>query len=217
MSDYSLQPQHTAVFGMTGSGKTTFVIRYLLNDDSAACRFIFDDLNLMAPRLKLPLCCTPDDLEASLPTRWSAFNPIKILPQFGGDMKKAFRWWLRWVNHVAARGPGKKMVVIPEVWRHCNPDSVPSELALLAQAGRELNVEIIVDTQRPEMLNGSLTASLTEIILFRQMSPDARRATEKLLLETGAGFDAEQLRSLPLGSFVGFNRLSGASLAGKVF
>jgi hypothetical protein len=125
--------------------------------------------------------------------------------------------WLRWVYHVAARGPGKKMVVIPEVWRHCNPDSVPPELALLAQAGRELIVELIVDTQRPEMLNGSLTASLTEIILFRQMSPDARRATEKLLMETGAAFDAEQLRALPLGSFVGFNRLSGASLAGRFF
>lgn len=217
MSDYTLNAQHTAIFGMTGCGKTTFEIRYLLNDDSAACRFIFDDLNRMAPRLKLPMCYTPDDLEKSLPTRWSAFNPLKILAQFNGDMKRAFRWWLQWVLHVAARGPGKKMVVIPEVWRHCNPDSIPPELALLAQAGRELNVELILDTQRPELLNGSLTASITEIVLFRQMSPDARRATERLLLETGAVFDAEQLRALPLGSFVGFNRISGASLAGRVF
>ena len=106
---------------------------------------------------------------------------------------------------------------IPEMWRHCNPDSIPAELALLAQAGRELNVELIVDTQRPERLNGSLTASITEIILFRQMSPAARRAPEKLLSETGAAFDPEILRTLSLGSFVGFNRLSGASLAGKVF
>ena len=118
---------------------------------------------------------------------------------------------------MAGSGPGKKMVVIPEIWRHCSPDSIPPELALLAQAGRELHVELILDTQRPEMLNGSLTASVTEIVLFRQMSPDARRATEKLLWETGAAFDPEQLRALPLGSFVGFNRLSGASLAGKVF
>ena len=59
--------------------------------------------------------------------------------------------------------------------------------------------------------------SITEIILFRQMSPDARRAPEKLLSETGAAFDPEILRTLSLGSFVGFNRLSGASLAGKVF
>ena len=66
-------------------------IRYLLNDASAACRFIFDDLNRMAPRLKIPMCSTPAELDASLATRWSCFNPLKMLPQFGGDMKKAFR------------------------------------------------------------------------------------------------------------------------------
>lgn len=202
---------------MTGCGKTTFVILYLVNESSAACRFIFDDLNRMAPRLRVPMCFTPAHLENSLSTRWSAFNPIQILPQFGGNMKKAFRWWLRWVYHVAGRGPGKKMVVIPEVWRHCNPDSIPLELAMLSQAGRELNVELVLDTQRPEMLNGSLTASITEIVVFKQMSPDARRITERLLLETGMCFNPDQLRALPLGSFIGFNRLSGANLAGKVF
>jgi hypothetical protein len=202
---------------MTGSGKTTFVNRYLINDDSAAVRLIFDDLNRMWPRLKLTCCHTPDELEASVPTRWSAFNPIKLLPQFDGDSKKAFRWWLKWVYAVASRGPGKKMVVIPEVWRHCNPDSIPPELALLAQAGRELHVELIADTQRPELLNGSLTGAATELVVFRQMTPEGRRVTEKLLREAGCEFDPVQLTALPLGSFVSFNRLSGASLAGKVF
>lgn len=216
MSDFTLQAQHTGIVGMTGCGKTTFEIRHLLNDTSAACRFIFDDLNRMAPRLKIPMCYSPDDLENSLPTRWSAFNPVKMLPRFNGDMKRAFQWWIRWVFHVAGRGPGKKMVCIPEVWRHCNPDSIPHELALLAQAGRELHVELILDTQRPELLNGSITASLTELVVFRQMSPDARRATDRLLLETGI-VPPESLRTLPLGSFIGFNRLSNASRAGRVF
>lgn len=35
--------------------------------------------------------------------------------------------------------------------------------------------------------------------------------------ETGVEFDGEQLRQLPMGSFVGFNLVSGASLAGRVF
>jgi hypothetical protein len=217
MSDFSLSPQHTVIFGMTGSGKTTLVIKYLLNDDSAACRFIFDDLNRMWPRLKIPACYSEKELRASLATKWSAFNPLRTLAHFGGDMKKAFRWWCAWVFAMSGTGPGKKMVVIPEVWRHCNPDSIPPELALLVQAGRELNVEVIADTQRPEMLNGSIVGAATEIICFRQMSPAAMRVTENLLRDGGNAFDPAQLRSLPLGSFVGFNRLSGGSLAGKVF
>ena len=88
---------------------------------------------------------------------------------------------------------------------------------MLAQAGRELHVELIVDTQRPEMLNGSIVGAATEIICFRQMSPAAMRVTENLLRDTGNEFDPAQLRALPLGSFVGFNRLSGASLSGKIF
>jgi hypothetical protein len=156
-------------------------------------------------------------LENSLALRWIAFNPVKMLPLFGGDAKKAFRWWCKWVFAAASRGPGKKIVCIPEVWRHCNPDSIPPELALLAQAGRELGIELVLDTQRPELLNGSLTGACTEIVAMRLMNPEGVRALGKILMGAGIMADAGQLCRQPLGSFVGFNRISGASLAGKVF
>ena len=217
MSDFTLEPHHTVIAGMTGCGKTTFVNRLLINDEAAACRFIFDDLNRMWPRLKLPCAYTAADLENSLATRWSAFNPQKILHLFGGDAKKAFRWWCAWVFSACSRGPGKKIVCIPEVWRHCNPDSIPPELALLAQAGREIGIELVLDTQRPELLNGSLTGACTEIIAMRLMNPEGVRALGKILMGAGIMADAGQLCQQPPGSFVGFNRISGASLAGRVF
>lgn len=217
MSDFSLEPHHTLLTGMTGSGKTTFVIRLLLNDDSAACRFIYDDLNRMWPRLKLSPCYSQKELEASLATRWSVFNPSKMLPQFGGDAKKAFRWWCRWVFSAASRGPGKKIVCIPEVWRHCNDESIPQELALLSQAGRELGIELVCDTQQPELLNGSLLGGCTEIVTFRLMGPRSVRALKNILLLAGISADADALCTQPMGRFTGFNRISGASLAGKVF
>ncbi len=202
---------------MTGSGKTTFVNRLLLKDEVVACRFIYDDLNRMWPRLKIPVCHTPEQLAASVPTRWSAFCHTKMLFKFNGDPKRVFRWWLRWVWRVAHSGPGRKIVVLPEVWRWCNRDTVPMELALLAQAGRELGVELVCDTQKPELLNGSLVGSATELVCFRQIDRDALKATETMLSSSGNTFDPAQLRSLPAGSFVGFNRLSGASQAGRVF
>ena len=159
-------------------------------------------------------CYSQKELEASLATRWSAFNPLRLFP---GDTKAAFRWWCKWVFHVASRGPGKKMVVIPEVWRHCNPDSIPPELALLAQAGRELHVELIADTQRPELLNGSLVGAATELVAFKLQSGEGLRALEKMWADSGIVPARAQVASLPLGSFIGWNRMSGASLAGKVF
>lgn len=218
MPDFTLQPQHTLIVGMTGSGKTTFVNRYLANlEVEPACRFIFDDLNRMAPRLKLAPCFTPAQLEASLATRWSVFNPVRVLGSFKGDTKLAFKWWCKWVFQACGRGPGKKFVVIPEVWRHCTPDSIPIELALIAQAGRELNAELVVDTQRPEMVNGSITGAATEIVCFKLIQSDALKAVEKLLQDAGINGAREEIAALPLGSFVAWNRLSGGRLAGRVF
>jgi hypothetical protein len=43
------------------------------------------------------------------------------------------------------------------------------------------------------------------------------REVQKILMRTGIAADASQLCQQPPGSFVGFNRISGASLAGRVF
>jgi hypothetical protein len=218
VSDFTLQPSHLGVFGMTGSGKTTFVNAYLLNEPAAACRFVFDDWNRMWPRLKGRPCYTQADLEASLETRWSFFQPSRLLGAGAfNDTKQAFRWWCRWVFHCAGRGPGKKMVVVPEIWRHCNDDAIPQELAALAQAGRELNVELILDTQRPEMLNASIVGALTEVVCFRLMSSDALRAMERMFADSGIVCGRQTVAALPLGSYLAWNRLSGGSLSGRMF
>jgi|GEM_PF-4721041 len=125
MPDHSLNPQHTLVCGMTGSGKTTFVNLYLLNLQPApAGCFIFHDLNRVWPRLKLTPCYTAAALEESL---------------------------------------------------------------------------------------------ATELVCFKLMSSDALRAVEKLWRDSGIAAPRELVAGLPLGSFQAWNRLSGGSLAGKVF
>jgi hypothetical protein len=117
----------------------------------------------------------------------------------------------------AQRGPGRKLVVIPEVWRHCNPDSIPPELALLSQAGRELGIELVTDTQHPERLNPSLTGAATEIVTFRLQDRASLRNLEGILSASGISADVSQVSALPLGAFVAWNRLSGGTLNGRVF
>jgi len=208
MPDFTLEPEHALIVGMTGSGKTTFVNTYLLNAPGVACRFIFDDLNRVWPRLRLKPCYTARELEQSVPTRWSVFNPARAFP---GNLKGAFRWWCKWIFDVSHRGPGRKLVCIPELWRFCNDDSIPVELAMLSQAGRELGVELVLDTQRPELVNASITGAATELVCFKLLSPEALTAVKKL------GADRDQVAALPLGTFVSLNRLSGGTLSGRVF
>jgi hypothetical protein len=210
---YLLNPQSTLITGMTGSGKTTFVVRYLMNrmrnQGKPACVFIFDNLTRMQPRLRIPMLYTAKDLDEALPTRWVCFNNSRMFP---GDTRTAFRWFCFWIFDVCRSGPGEKIVCFPEVWQHCTEDSIPQEFAMLAQAGRELNIHLIVDTQQPEKLNDSIVNCRTETVAFRcQEGSDAARQMERL------GFNRGEIQNLPPGTFIAKNNISGGQLKGKLF
>lgn len=216
--DHTLSLSNTLILGMPGSGKTTFAIRYLLNAP-AACRFVFDWNDRFAPRLGLRPCYTAEDLERALPSRWVIFNPSRMFPGAMFDKKvgtQALKYFAAWVRAVSKRGPGKKFFACAEVWNFCTEDSIPTELAMLAQDGRQDQVELVLDTQRPEKLNPSLIGACTELVCFRLASGAALKAAAAMDAEPGV------VESLPLGSFVSYNRLAwpgdpGAKIEGKLF
>lgn len=207
MSDYTLAPCSTLIVGMTGSGKTTFALRYLINVN-CACRFVFDDLGRAATRLKRRPESTAAQLESALSTRWVIFNPHRMFP---GDVKAAFRFFCQWAYDASRRGSGKKVLLVDELWQFCSADAVPRELALVSQAGREEALELLTATQRPELVNASVTGQATELVCFKLSEPDGLRCVGKL------GADRDAVAALPLGSFVSYNRLSGVILRGKMF
>lgn len=207
MADYTLPPALTLIVGMTGSGKTTFALRYLLNAN-VACRFIFDDLGRAAVRLRLKPVYTSAELEAALAGRWVVFNPHRMFP---GDTKNGFRFFCRWTYDVSRRGPGKKLFLADEVWQWQTNNVIPSELALVVQTGREENLELVCATQLPHRVNASITGQATELVCFRLQ--------ERLALDCvqGLGADRDCVAGLPLGSFSSLNRMSAATLAGRLF
>lgn len=216
MADYSLEAKNTLIVGMMGSGKTTFALRLMLNSPTA-CNFIFDDEDRTAPRLGLRPSYTLAQLDAALASRWVAFNPARMFPPEVGDRdifsskKRAFAFFCAWVFQCCGRGPGEKIVSLPEIWRFCTPDSIPPEFASLAQMGRELGIHLVMDTQRPERVNSSIIGAATELVAFRLISPDALKTVGRL------GVDPAAVGSLPLGTFLAVNRLTGSKLSASVF
>lgn len=207
MADYTLPPANTLIVGMTGSGKSTFALRYLLNAP-AACRFIFDDMGRAATRLGIRPVYTANEVEDALSTRWVVFNPHRMFP---GDTKSAFRWFCQWVYDASRRGPGKKLLHVDEIWQWQDNNQLPRELALAVQTGREENLELVCATQLPHKVNASITGQSTELVCFRLSEPLALARVGEL------GADRDAVAALPMGSFVSWNRLSSAKLAGKVF
>lgn len=207
VADYTLPPANTLIVGMTGSGKTTFALRYLLNAP-AACRFIFDDQGRAATRLRVQPSYTAVELEKALATRWVIFNPHRMFP---GDTKSAFRFFCQWVYDCARRGPGKKLLLVDEVWQWQDNMQLPRELALCVQTGREENLEFVCATQLPHKVNASITGQSTELVCFRLGEPLALNRVGEL------GAERAIVQTLPMGSFVSYDRITAGKLAGKVF
>jgi hypothetical protein len=130
---------------------------------------------------------------------------------FPGDVKNAFRWFCQRVFNCAGRGPGKKLLLVDEVWQWQSNMDMPRKLALCVQTGREENLELVCCSQLPHKVNASITGQSTELVCFRLSEPLALNRVKEL------GADVEVVSKLPLGQFVGYNRLSGGSLAGRVF
>ena len=201
------EPQHALVVGMTGSGKTTFVIRYLLNV-VCACRFLFDDGGRFSRRLRVTPAYTARQVEEALPSRWVIFNPVQMFPD---DYAAGFAWFSQWTYDCAGRGEGLKVLVVDELWQWADARAIPRQLRLCTQAGRERGVQLLTSTQEPHRVNSSIVGQAAELVCFRLQEPKAWACVKDL------GADAERVAALPLGSFVAYNRLSGGMLEGKLF
>lgn len=193
---------------MTGSGKTGFGIKYLLNADGIACRFIFDDLGQMSARLKIPHAATANELENAIASRWVIYNPHRMFP---GDVKRAFRFFCDWTFKVSRRGRGRKIIFADEIWRFQDREEIPPELATVSQMGRVENLELVTATQRPQKLNDSILGSATELVCFRLTESVHLRKIESM------GADASAVSRLPLGQYISYDLIKGGQFSGRIF
>jgi hypothetical protein len=230
MSDFSLPSHVTLGFGCSGSGKTTFAYRYILNrltpqecnDDPATCVFIFDWKLEAQKRLGIPAMTTAAHLEKAIASRIVIFNPHIMFPGTSrvknpegewvlNDEKMACRWFCKWVYSVAQRGAGKKIIYIDELHLFSTRYYLPPEIARIARIGRAEHLELLTTTQFPRDYHSDLRSSVTEWICFNTSEPDQLDAVRPYFPTV------DRVSKLPLGSFISVSRHNGAELAGKVF
>jgi hypothetical protein len=216
MPDYSRPPCVTLCFGGSGSGKSTFAFRYLLNrlteqpanTEPAAAVFVFDWKLEAAHRLGLPVCGTETQCAAALASRVVCFNPAIM---FDANQKGALRWFCHWAFEVSRRGPGKKILFIDELWRFVDAHSLPTELERVARMGRAEGLELLTATQHPRDYHRDLRAEVTEWVCFNTVEPGELDAVRPYF----RGVD--RVASLKRGEFIAYHRETGEELAGWVF
>ena len=198
----------TLVPGLSRTGKTTFCLRYLVADSGLAVRFVFDPLGIMAATCGLAAAETEEELNLAAEEGWCFFDPTLTFP---GRRAEACEWFLRWSYQRAQSLPGRKLLFVDEVWKHCNPHQIPQPLAEWVQDGAKWGCECLFATQTPNKLNSAITGQLTEVVSFRLQEKNA------LEFSAGLGLNVEELPKLQKGEFLALNLYSGGELRGRLF
>lgn len=100
--------------------------------------------------------------------------------------------------------------MVDEVWKYCTPAAIPPELALVTQTGRKRGLALMVNTQLPNKLNGSILNEVSEFVCFRLQMDNALEKVAQY------GFDPGELKSLPDLSFIARNLDTGGELRGRI-
>ena len=108
-------------------------------------------------------------------------------------------------------GANASFMCVDELWRFVDAHSLPAELEKEARMGRAEGLELLIATHHPRDYHRDLRAEVTEWVCFNTIEPGDLDAVRPYF----RGVD--RVASLPRGSFLAYNRESGAELAGTVF
>lgn len=191
----------TICAGVSGMGKSTFGLRYLVNADLAV-RFLFDpdpgefnpQVGEFADRLQLEPARDLYELSLALCRGWVAFDPHTL---FSGRLEEAFNFFCEWAWETSLRIPGEKVLVVDEIWAYQTPQGIPSELKTIVQSGRKRGLRLMVNIQEPNRLNGTILNGASEFVCFRLQSPAALDLVKRYY-----GFDPKEVGNLQPLQFV---------------
>lgn len=176
------KPTKLLITGCSGSGKSTYWTRYVLNcwHDKI---FIFDHEAEYCFRNALEPCyeITEDIVKNN---RYVIYDPSE---QFPGATQSGFNYFAELVFEVAKTLPGTKLFATDELQKIVDVHTVTYELALLIETGRRYGVDTAFVTQQPNLIHNRLRNQLTELVTFRHLDERAI----KFLMELG--FDPETI------------------------
>jgi DNA helicase HerA-like ATPase len=201
------KPNKLLVTGASGTGKTTYWLRYVLGAE-ARWKFVFDHEGEFTLRSRARPALSAPDLADSVRTGWTVFDPAVMFP---GRMPEAWLFFCDWVFAASARLPGKKLIACDELQSYSDNQRAPIEMNTVLETGRRYGLDAAFVSQAPNLLHNRVGNQLTEIVTFRHVHP---RPIEWL---TGVGFHPDQVLALPPGSFIARNLNSGAESRGRVF
>lgn len=191
--NYAHKPTKIAIVGGSGSGKTTYFLRYLTRT-RAVLKFVFDgDEGELADKLKIRPALTPLQLIEQARNGLVCFDPSKMYP---GNVETGFKFFCEWTFAVSSKCRGRKLFACDELSKFTDPARLPWEFKCIMETGRRRELDTIFICQRPQDIAPKARQQITEYVALKM--GDELPAE---FLKT-RGFDPQTLMDLPRGRFI---------------
>lgn len=204
---FSHQSYKLLVTGNSGSGKTSYFVKFLQASDHDRI-FIYDHQGELSVRLGIDPAYDSNGISEAIKRgdRFVTFDPSEL---FSGRMHDGFHYFAELVFEVSKVTPGKKLFAVDEIQQLVDASTVPWELSQVIETGRRRGIDTAFISQQPNIIHNRIRNALTECVTF--MHNDERAI--KFMVDLG--FPEDQLRNLRQFEFISKNLRTGQLFSGR--
>lgn len=210
------RPVKILIGGKSGSGKTTYLLRYVKNS-SFRRYFIFDHKMEFQNRLRVEPCFSLEACAERL-GRGERFISYHYSEEFPGEPGLGFQCFSEWSYEICKAleeekdgAAGNSLYVCDEVNRFTTPSDLGDGFKFLIEDGRLQGLDLVATSHAANQISNRLRLQLTEIVALE--THDKR----PLAFLEESGFDPDEVEALHTGEFIVKNLDSDTFTRGKLF
>lgn len=209
------QPTKILVVGKSGSGKTTYLIRFVEHAPDYGTVFLFDHKGEFEERMGIVPCRSIDECEERL-KKGEKYISYFYADDYPGDSASAFQFYCDWTYaitraRVEAGFGGASLFACDEVNRFTGTSDLGFAFGQLIEDGRLWGLDFAGTSHAANQIHNRLRMQLSEIVAMRTIDKRPLGFLEE------CGFDTTRVQELPIGAFITRDLNTDTFTEGKLF
>lgn len=182
--DIARKARHILTCGNSGSGKTTFAMRYITGADFYDRIYVYDHEGEFSERSGITPARSESELEDFFTEfRFIIFEPSEMFgsPDSENDLEGGLDWFCRWLFNKQIEHDIESLFYVDEMQKiQSQLTKVSPALKSIYQTGRRRRIDTLTVTQAPNLIHNAIRSQATDLAVFRLKESNALKFLDDL-------------------------------------
>jgi hypothetical protein len=162
---FSHQSNKLLITGSSGTGKSTYFIKYIITSDYDY-KFIYDHEGEFAAKTHLQSYSSAEEMTNAIRkgVRIIIYDPATNFP---GDSEFGLEFFSSFVFQFSELVGGTKLFAVDELQKITSPNYIPWGVRQILQTGRRRGIDFVCCCQQVNELNNKIRGQLTKCVVFQ--------------------------------------------------